>query len=205
MATNAQKIRTANMVMIVAGAAMVATLAYDRFVPQPTQQMSPTARNENISKINREKHDAMDREMAELDYVKSKTWTVDVEQIGPKVLSIATDVAKGHGLTVTAFRPQRTVEDGKLLRVPFLATIDGSYPQVAAFLRSMEDSSGNVAITMVQLSSSDGVSDQVTATIGLMVLKEPVKPPPPAKTEPAKTEPAKTASGSKNDSGDSHV
>lgn len=196
MATNAQKIRTANLVMIVAGAAMVGILAIDRFGPQPTPPMSAKARNENIAKINREMHESHDKEKTEKDYLASRAWKEEVEQIGPKVLDQATAVAKAKGLTVTAFRPQRTVEDGNLVRVPFLVTLDGTYPQVASFLQTLEDSAAKVAVTMVQISSSDGVSDSVTATIGLMVLRDATKPPP-------EKAPAKAPAGApKNDSGD---
>ncbi|MBX3117530.1 MAG: type 4a pilus biogenesis protein PilO [Fimbriimonadaceae bacterium] len=200
MATNAQKIKTANTVMIVAGVAMLGIFLYDNFAPRPTEAMKQSARNSSIATINGEKHTSLELEKKERAYAQTKVWSEEVEQIGPKVLDRATAIARENGLAIKAFRPQRTVEDGKLLRVPFLVTLDGSYPQVASFLRSIENAEGKVAVTMVQLSSSDGVSDTVSATIGLMALRDMAKPEP-EKKDGEKPPAATTAQVS----GDSHA
>lgn len=185
MSTSTSKLQVANIMMIVAGVVMLGTLVVDRFVKPPTVQMKEQARVQNHNKIVHETYDHKDREKQERAYAATKLWSEDAEQIGPLVLNRVNELAKSYGLTTGIFRPQRTVEDDKILRVPMVVTLNGPYPSIVKFVRAMEDPAGKVAVTMVQLGSADGVSDNVTATISLLALKD----------MNAKTEPASKGSG----------
>ncbi len=193
-ANNQMKLRTANIVIIAAGVAMLGITLFDVFAPKPKVQVQQAARVTNANKIRHETYAAKEKAKSEEAFMATRVWTEDVEQIGPKVLSRATEVAKGQGLTVSAFRPQRIVEDGTIMRVPFVLMISGTYPQVAKFVQTIEKPEGKVAVTLVQVSSSDGVSDSVTATIGLMALRD-MKVKTPTKTEEPKKASGETTNG----------
>jgi hypothetical protein len=70
---------------------------------------------------------------------------------------------------LTSFRPQRTIEAAGPLQVPYIATLDGSFMGISAFVKDFEEDEANhLAITQVQIASSDSASDHVVATVAIV-------------------------------------
>ena len=55
-----------------------------------------------------------------------------------------------------------------MTQLPFLIGVDGSYPNVVAFVKDIETKGTKLALSQVQLSSSDGTTDKVSASIGVV-------------------------------------
>jgi len=99
---------------------------------------------------------------------KPLLWNISLENIGPAALAKITSLAKAHQVKLSSFRPQRTGDVDGLTQVPFLMTIDGSYPNVVGFVRDIETSDSKLAVSQAQMTSSDGGSDKVSASIGIV-------------------------------------
>ncbi len=95
-------------------------------------------------------------------------WSASLESIGPSALSKITLMAKSHQVKLSSFRPQRTGDVDGLTMVPFLMNVDGSYPNVVAFVKDIESTGSKLAVNQVQMSSVDGVSDKVSASVGIV-------------------------------------
>jgi hypothetical protein len=135
---------------------------------------------------------AADKRLAEaLTYIGAKTWTGTDQQVSPAVLTIATQLAKAHGLNWVALRPQRLDDKTTPPQLPYQAVVEGPFPQVVAYCRDLETQNTKIAVSSVMLSASDAASDNVTANIGLVAYLNsfaPVPAPAPVKKE-AKVKP----------------
>jgi Tfp pilus assembly protein PilO len=137
--------------------------------------------------------DKLEKDIADLEKtirdqkakVGAKVWTLSLQEIGPKALQTVTGFAKEQRLKLTAFRPQKPNDVNGMTQLPFLISIEGSYPSILNFIRQIETSNSKLAPNLVQLSSTDGSSDLVTATIGVMAYTLPA---PPEKSSPKKTQ-----------------
>lgn len=105
----------------------------------------------------------------------ARTWNVSLQDVGPAVLSSVTRLAKTRFLKLSTFRPQKTVELDGVTQAPYLLAVEGAYPELIAFVKDLENPKTKLAVTMLQLTSSDASSDRVTATIALAAFIEPVK------------------------------
>ncbi|MFY9233863.1 MAG: type 4a pilus biogenesis protein PilO [Fimbriimonadaceae bacterium] len=92
-------------------------------------------------------------------------WNQDAQTIGAKALEMVSRKARAFELKLSAFRPQRETDVGALRQLPFLILVEGTYPKVAAFLSSLEQPLTKLAVNGIQIASSDGASDGVTASI----------------------------------------
>jgi len=124
---------------------------------------------------------AEDRVMEANLQLAAQTWPGDAQQIAPVALAKVTQLVQARRLRLVAFRPQRTTANGDLTQLPFLVTVEGSYPGVVAFTKDLEAPSTKLAVSLVQIASADAGSDQVTASVGLVAFM------PPAKADPATT------------------
>ncbi len=96
-----------------------------------------------------------------------RSWQEDIDEITPKLLAQATSIAEVNRLEVRSFRPQRIVDNGGLNQLTYLLTVEGAYPNVMAAAKALQDQAEKVAVTQIQIASSDTTSDMVTASIGL--------------------------------------
>lgn len=116
------------------------------------------------------------------------TWKGSADTVGPQALGTVTRLAQAAQVTATAFRPQRTQDDGGVPQMAFLVTIEGRYPNVMTFLRNIEKPESKMAVTLLQMASADASNDLVNTTVGLTAF---FQEPPKAKSNPA----AKDAQG----------
>lgn len=107
--------------------------------------------------------------------IKPLIWQEEDQAIGAKALATVSSIAKASGLKLTAFRPQRLSEGKGLAQLPFLVFVEGGYPKVLSFIRKLESPAGKLAINSVQVASSDGASDEVTASIVLVAFRKAQK------------------------------
>ncbi len=95
-------------------------------------------------------------------------WTGSPEDIGPKALSSVTTLAMNRHLKVSAFRPQKRIDMNGLLQVPFSASITGGFADAANFVKDLQNPKYRLAVSLVQLTATDGSSDAVTGTVNVV-------------------------------------
>ena len=117
--------------------------------------------------------------------VKARTWACSQAEIGPSALASMTHLAKVHRLKLATFRPQKTVDLKGLTELPFLMAVEGSYLDLAGFIRELEKPETKLVPSMLQLSAGDQTTDKVTASITVAAFTEPqpVKPASGAKAD----------------------
>ncbi|MCC7434966.1 MAG: type 4a pilus biogenesis protein PilO [Methanoregulaceae archaeon] len=101
-----------------------------------------------------------------------RLWTQPADEVAAATMAKVTSLAQGRNLKVIAFRPQRTVDDAGVVRLPYQVTLEGPFPQVIGFLQGLETSKFRAIVSTVQIASSDGATDKVTATIGVVAYRE---------------------------------
>ena len=87
-------------------------------------------------------------------------------------MSMLEKFARQNNLKIISFRPQRLEEEAGLERMPYQITLEGAFPKVISFVRTVETPATKIAVTNVQIASSDGASDAVTATISLVAYRQ---------------------------------
>jgi Tfp pilus assembly protein PilO len=102
----------------------------------------------------------------------SQLWMGDAEAIGARSLDNVSKIAKARGVKLNAFRPQRPVQSAELEHIPFLTIVEGSYPAVVSFLKTLEQPSLKLAVNSVQVTATDGTSDSVSASIVLIAFRD---------------------------------
>ncbi len=101
-----------------------------------------------------------------------RVWTQPADQVSAAAMSLVTKAAQSRNLKVIAFRPQRTQDDSGVTRLPYLVSLEGSFPNVLQFVKSIENPATKLAVQSVQLASADGASDKVSATVGVVAYRE---------------------------------
>ena len=100
-------------------------------------------------------------------------WTEVPDAIAPKALSIVTEAAKTNQLKISAFRPQKPAVSAGLEESHYVVAVEGRFPAVATFLKAVETPENRLAVDLFQVTSADGATDTVTATVGLVAFREP--------------------------------
>jgi Tfp pilus assembly protein PilO len=162
-------------------------VAFTMFVPKPAPKSAAARTYEEMR---------AKRELAELEAVLAEarkevdrlTWQGTVDEISPAVLNEVTRLAAERRVSVLALRPQREAIEGRLARLPYMLNVDGPFPQVSEFIADLETGANRVAVSLVQIASSDGASDRVSATVGLTAFRQlpETSPPPASPTRPAR-------------------
>lgn len=150
--------------------AMIAAL--DFFLPAPKSEMAPGVRRKQMTDIQLETKDAKDALSADTAYVSSQLWVETAGLIGPAVLSEVKSVAAGQGLTLKSFRPQRTTIEGRIERFPFLASVEGSFPDLINFIANLESPGTRIGVTLVQCSALDGDQTNVAASVAIVAIRD---------------------------------
>jgi len=177
-----------NGLLLAAMFALVGVLAFDQFVPppKPAKRTIAQVRTENQTR------DEMDKLREELKaaeaVIASRVWTESPDIVGALALDRATNLAKASALNLSAFRPQKPTEEGELVRLPFVMTLEGSFAGVEKFVKNLETDANRLSVTLVQVASADGASDLVNATVGISAFIEKPKAQAAAKKPAAATE-----------------
>jgi Tfp pilus assembly protein PilO len=162
-------------------AALVAVSAYALFVPVPSLAGLQKAQKNEQLRIVQDVDRMQDEYVKAQAVVVSRTWTQPQQEIHPAVLNKVSSLARANRVKMTALRPQRAGEAGELQTIPFVLSAEGSYPDVVRFVTAIENPANKLAVNLLQLSSADGESDRVTATVGLVAFRREV----PADEAPA--------------------
>lgn len=138
--------------------------------PQPTSDLTTQKKTkaEYIAEVDEKKAQlsVANEEFQEL------VWQMSRDQIGPSAMSWVSELARKHIIEVRSFRPQRTVRDNGVDQLSYLVTAEGSYPSIMEFLKEFESEDSLLAVKLIQISSIDGASDLVRASIGLVAYAE---------------------------------
>lgn len=134
---------------------------------------------------------ASEEKLAALEIGDTAMWEGVSESVTSQILQSVTVIAKTQNINLKSFRPQTAVADGDLSRNNYVVLIEGSFPQVVGFIRSIDTPSSRLGISLVQVSASDQETDSVNATVGIVAYVKM-----PDATEVAKNE--KKATGSES-------
>lgn len=152
--------------------------------------------------FNKEKELSTQRLIAEKDKKDladangKRLWNLGAEAIGPMAMGRVSNMAKANGLNMVAFRPQRNVPAGDLVRYAYQISIEGSFGKVVEFTRKLETPETKLSVVSLQVASTDGASDAVSATIGVVAYRDREAG---AKSVPAKSDPASTLASEKKE------
>lgn len=172
---------------------LVVMFGYLLFAPKPTYKRSAAkqGRMEMTLKLSAQK--AQERKAAAEKTINNRTWEGTAEKLTPIALAqVNTYVAK-TGVNLLAFRPQRPVIGKKLESIPYLVSVEGEYPKVMKFFRTLDKDNQKLAVSLIQVSSADNASDRVTGSAGLLayvkVLPAPSEPETKTATPTANAKP----------------
>lgn len=167
---------TYNILIVVFLVLLAGIAAFDYFVPKPEKISAVRTAETKKAKLESELRGVkLELEAAEQMLV-SRSWSGSLETVSPKVLEQTSKLAGQAGFNLTAFRPQRPVENQTLDQVTFNVIGDAPFPKVMAFIRLLDSQMPKGAVTQVQMASNDGAKDTVNATIGLTVYLERPRP-----------------------------
>lgn len=164
-----------NLAAVGAIVLMAGALLYHLMVPVPTEASLARRHRSELSQFNREAAQLRDEVKSDREYVNSKLWNGSPETLGADALASVDKFAKKNQIAVQAFRPQRTVTSEGIVRYPYSVVVQGSFPRVLQLVRDLQAPGTLFAVTSVQLTSADGATDSVTATIGLAAFLESVE------------------------------
>ena len=165
--TLGNNIKTWNAVIALTLVAFVALVVVDRVVPLPRAVDMHKKQTAELRKLQIQVSDAQ-TELDAGDPSGRLVWSVPMESVTPALLSKVNSVAGGHKVKVKAFRPQKSETKEDIVRLPYLVIAEGSFTQVASFVRSLESGSLKAGVSQVQISAQGGDSDMVNATVGLV-------------------------------------
>lgn len=151
---------------------MASLLAVLLFVPRPRQTVTIGERTSAEAAVRSQTYAA--RQLAETATARAATylWTEGADAVSPKALEIVTQAAKAENLRISAFRPQKPSDADGLEQLAYLVAVEGRFPAVTGFLRRVETPDNRLAVTLFQVTSADGASDAVTATVGLVAFRQ---------------------------------
>jgi Tfp pilus assembly protein PilO len=173
--------RAWTMAAIAAVGALVFLVLFDRFVDPPSPQRSARARFLERERLERDVAALNETTAATSAKVAQVLWDQNADIIGPTALSQINAFARARGVRLASFRPQQVATDGDLTRQPYLITLEGSFPNVMAFLRDVQAPEIKLAVHLVQMTAADGRSDIVNANIGVTAYRETQETNAPAK------------------------
>lgn len=170
-----------NVLILLSVMVMAAFAAVDFFLPRPTLAQS-IQRYRRAEKDLREKSAKLREDLAEIDRrIEQRTWKGTPDSVGAQALDIADGIAKAHQMSMSAFRPQKAMDDGELTRLSFVMTLEGRFVGLQQVVRELETPARRLSVHLVQVASADEASDLVNATVGITAFLEKPKPKPETK------------------------
>jgi Tfp pilus assembly protein PilO len=160
-----------NVALLVSGLVLLAGIAA-YFWPKPSAPATQAKMIRQIEESNKKTALQIDGAARLQGENAVMLWAGDAQSIAAKALANVSQIVKAKGLKLIAFRPQKSVEVGKLEELPFLITVEGPYPNVAAALKDLENPALKLAVGTVQIASNDGSSDRVNASFTVLAFRE---------------------------------
>jgi hypothetical protein len=161
-----------NSLLVISLLAILTALWFGVVSPVKTLEKSGA---EQVALLNATVVRANQKRQDDLHHIQGQSWTGPVETVGSTVLSYVSDLCEKHHVQLTAFRTEKSVDVAKLTEAPFVVAVEGGFPDVLAFSKSLEDPSSKLAVNLLQVGASDSGPGRVTATLGLLgfLVKEP--------------------------------
>lgn len=103
----------------------------------------------------------------------SKTWEGTSEEVGPVVLKQVNGYLQARHLKLVGFHAEKAMEMPNITLIPFVMSVDGSFTNVMAFMKSVEKPETKLVVNLFQVSNSNQSDDKVTASIGLTAYQLP--------------------------------
>lgn len=167
-------LRTYNILTVLLLLCLAGIATFFFIVPKPDPEIAERAGKLRLEKAQKE----LNLNLAKQASLKEKNpalWEGQTETITPQILQSISVIAKAQGVNLKSFRPQTPVADGDLSRGNYVLLIDGTFPQVANFVRALDSAANRLGVSQVQISSSDQESDKVNATVAVIAyVKQPV-------------------------------
>ncbi|MDX2065622.1 MAG: type 4a pilus biogenesis protein PilO [Fimbriimonadaceae bacterium] len=147
---------------------LVALGGYLLLMPKPsTKGLQSKHRRQEVQLLS-DIDEAKSRAAAARQVIDRTVWNTPIDKISPLALANVNGYVGKHGLNLIRFQPQRNGSVAKLSQLPFVLTVDGSFPKVMALLDEFRSADRRLAVNLVQIASADQSSSKVTATIGLV-------------------------------------
>jgi hypothetical protein len=154
-----------NLLFAVSLLAILGTIWYGFL--RPTQPGQASSWKKTLDDLTAQSRTANDAAAADLAVVDNRTWDQSLDNLGSTVLGNLTRLAEKHKLQLSNFRTERPSGLANLSEAPFVLVVDGAFPDVLTFVQSVESPGNKLAVSLLQLSASDAVPGNVTATMGL--------------------------------------
>lgn len=145
---------------------MLGTLLFMVFVPPPSVAGLSKGKAPRLQTVTREISSAKARTHEANSQIAPLVWTGNTETISGTVLEQLTSLARQRSLSLSAFRPQRTVDVGGVTEMPFTVQVSGDYNGVHAVMASLDAPGSKLVLRSAQISSA-ATGSGVTATLGL--------------------------------------
>ena len=150
--------------------ALLGVITFDIVAPEPVSAHPKSKKS--IDEYKKEV-DATSKELeAEEAALQSLLWQSSRDEIGPVAMAWVSEQARAKFVDVRSFRPQKTVREGDVEQLNYLVTAEGTYPSVLEFLKVFESEESLLAVKLIQISSIDGSSDLVRASISIVAYLE---------------------------------
>jgi hypothetical protein len=153
--------------ILLSSAILACSLLYALFVPAPGAAGVASARVGSRRKIQEEIVSVRARTKRIEAAIQPRLWRGDAEIVTAIVLEQLTGEANRRKVKLSAFRPQRPQTLEGMTELPFSVHLSGPYPAVRAIMAALDAAGSRLALRSVQVASSDGASNAVTATLGL--------------------------------------
>ena len=144
---------------------LLGTLLYMIFVPVPSTAGLAKGRDLSRRTITKE----IETTRARADELEKTNqvylWNDTAESVTASVLGNITAQSRRKALKMTAFRPQRPQTLESLTELPFSVQLSGPYLAVRDVVSVLNTPQSKIAMRSLQMSSSDGGSSAVTATL----------------------------------------
>ena len=101
------------------------------------------------------------------DAIRNKCWNLDSDELGGAVLNYLSVSAEKHHVQISDFRSEKSKWMAGQKLSPFLVVIDGDFKNLMELVRGLQDPGSRLAISMLQVATSDQGPGQAKATIGL--------------------------------------
>jgi len=161
-----RKRETAWNAVFILSLAAIAIGAWYGFI-QPKISSGPISPTNDLSAIQNATRKVDQLTAADLSKVKGQTWDMTANALGSHTLETIAQLADKSHIQLSGFRLDKPVRMGRLTEVPFLATVQGGFPEVMSVVQSLEDPKSKLMVKLLQISAADAGSDRVSASIGL--------------------------------------
>lgn len=148
--------------------ALVGVAVYDGLAPRAPQEASKQTLEMQLKRRQRDVAETRAK-LATFDRETQATvWTKKPEELGPYAMRTVGDFAADHGVRLTAMRPQKAEKAGEAQQMNFLATVEGPFTGLAAFLGEFEQRSTILSVRSVQVGLKDSSGKEVRANVGIV-------------------------------------